>query len=70
VRGGDFKLTCGRDASIGYLSHDEKTVCLYLEESFSAELIGPEAAVPLLAPAPATERAATTANIEETRRAS
>jgi uncharacterized linocin/CFP29 family protein len=49
LRGGDFKLVCGRDAAIGYLSHDEKQVRLYLEESFSAELIGPEAAVPLLA---------------------
>ncbi len=49
LRGGDFKLVCGRDAAIGYLSHDEKQVRLYLEESFSAELTGPEAAVPLLA---------------------
>lgn len=49
LRGGDFKLVCGRDATIGYLSHDEKQVCLFLEESFSAELSGPEAAVPLLA---------------------
>jgi uncharacterized linocin/CFP29 family protein len=48
LRGGDFKLVCGRDAAIGYLSHDEKTVRLYLEESFSAVLDGPEAAVPLL----------------------
>ena len=50
LRGGDFKLICGRDAAIGYLSHDEKQVRLYLEESFSAELIGPEAAVPLVLP--------------------
>lgn len=49
LRGGDFKLVCGRDAAIGYLSHDEKKVRLYLEESFSAELTGPEAVVPLLA---------------------
>ena len=48
LRGGDFKLICGRDASIGYLSHDDKHVCLYFEESFSAELAGPEAVVPLL----------------------
>ena len=48
LRGGDFKLICGRDTSIGYLSHDDKVVCLYLEESFSAELSGPEAVVPLL----------------------
>jgi uncharacterized linocin/CFP29 family protein len=47
-RGGDFKLICGLDATIGYLIHDENTVCLYLEESFSAELDGPEASVPLL----------------------
>jgi uncharacterized linocin/CFP29 family protein len=48
LRGGDFKLVCGRDVAIGYVDHDEKRVQLYLEESFSAELCGPEAAVPLL----------------------
>jgi uncharacterized linocin/CFP29 family protein len=48
-RGGDFRLVCGRDAAIGYLSHDEKRVRLYLEESFSAEINTPEAAVPLVA---------------------
>lgn len=52
LRGGDFRLVCGRDAAIGYLSHDDKRLCLYLEESFSAELNGPEAAVPLLPPDP------------------
>jgi uncharacterized linocin/CFP29 family protein len=50
LRGGDFKLVCGRDAAVGYLSHDEKQVRLYLEESFSAEINGPEAAVALLPP--------------------
>ena len=48
LRGGDFKLVCGRDASVGYLNHDEKTVRLYLEESFTFELDGPEAVAPLL----------------------
>jgi uncharacterized linocin/CFP29 family protein len=48
LRGGDFRLVVGRDASIGYLSHDEERVRLYLEESFSTELTGPEAVVPLL----------------------
>jgi uncharacterized linocin/CFP29 family protein len=48
LRGGDFSMICGRDAAIGYLSHDDKQVSLYLEESFSAELNGPEAVVPLL----------------------
>jgi uncharacterized linocin/CFP29 family protein len=56
VRGGDFKLICGRDAAIGSLSHDEKQVHLYLEESFSAELTGPEAAVPLLSAKNGDER--------------
>lgn len=49
LRGGDFKLVCGRDAAIGFVGSDEKSVELYLEESFSAELNGPEAVVPLLA---------------------
>lgn len=48
LRGGDYRIVCGRDAAIGYLSHDEKSVSLYLEESFSAEFSGPEAVVPLL----------------------
>ncbi len=48
LRGGDFKIVCGRDATIGYSSHDDETVRLYFEESFSAEVSGPEAAVPLL----------------------
>jgi uncharacterized linocin/CFP29 family protein len=50
LRGGDFKLVCGRDVTIGYWSHDEEKLRLFLEESFSAELNGPEAAVPLLPP--------------------
>lgn len=49
LRGGDFTLVCGRDASIGYLGHDDEQVRLYLEESFNAELSGPEAVVPLMA---------------------
>jgi uncharacterized linocin/CFP29 family protein len=48
LRGGDFKIVCGRDVAVGYLDHDEKRVRLHLEESFSAELNGPEAVVPLL----------------------
>lgn len=48
LRGGDFRLTVGRDASIGYLLHDDEAVLLHLEESFTFELLGPEAAVPLV----------------------
>ena len=50
LRGGDFRMVCGRDAAIGYVGHDDDHIRLYLEESFTAELTGPEAAVPLLPP--------------------
>jgi uncharacterized linocin/CFP29 family protein len=48
LRGGDFELFVGRDFSIGYQSHDAKSVTLYLIESFTFRLITPEAAVPLV----------------------
>ena len=48
LRGGDFRLVCGRDASIGYAHHDESHVRLYLEESFTFVMDGPEAVIPLL----------------------
>jgi len=48
LRGGDFRIVCGQDASLGYLGHDDSKVRLYLEESFSSEIDGAEAAVPLL----------------------
>jgi uncharacterized linocin/CFP29 family protein len=47
LRGGDFELTVGQDASIGYLSHDQHTVKLYLEETFTFRVLGPEAVVSL-----------------------
>ncbi len=47
LRGGDFELHVGQDFSIGYTIHDETTVSLYLQESFTALVFGPEAAVPL-----------------------
>jgi uncharacterized linocin/CFP29 family protein len=47
LRGGDFELTVGRDLSIGYHDHDATTVSLYIEESFTFRVLGPEAAVPL-----------------------
>ena len=47
LRGGDFMLSFGRDASIGYLSHDAQEVRLYLEESLTFRLLTPEAAVAL-----------------------
>lgn len=49
TRGGDFELHLGQDLSIGYLSHDEASVRLYLQESLTFSLYSPEAAVPLTA---------------------
>jgi uncharacterized linocin/CFP29 family protein len=45
MRGGDFKLTIGQDASIGYLSHDHSVVRLYIEETLTFRVLGPEASV-------------------------
>ncbi|HEX2262634.1 MAG TPA: hypothetical protein VHH52_02575 [Pseudonocardiaceae bacterium] len=37
----------GQDFSIGYSRHDAEVVTLYLEESFSFRVSGPDAAVVL-----------------------
>src|SRR6201997_3853515 len=50
TRGGDFALHLGQDVSIGYLSHTETAVQLYLQESFTFLMLTPEAAVALAAP--------------------
>ncbi len=47
MRGGDFVFESGQDLSIGYASHDEEVVRLYLQESFSFHVATPEAAVAL-----------------------
>ncbi len=47
TRGGDFELTLGQDVSIGYLSHTETSVRLYLQESLTFQLLTSEAVVPL-----------------------
>lgn len=47
LRGGDFSLHVGQDFSIGYANHTESAVTLYIQESFTALIFGPEAAVPL-----------------------
>ena len=49
TRGGDFELDLGQDLSIGYLSHSETSVRLYLQESFTFRLLTTEAAVAFLA---------------------
>jgi uncharacterized linocin/CFP29 family protein len=45
MRGDDFRLTVGRDVSIGYLGHTAAAVELFLVESFTFEVLTPEAAV-------------------------
>ncbi len=52
TRGGDFELHIGQDTSIGYLTHTDTTVHLYLQETFAFLLLATEAAV-ALAPPPA-----------------
>jgi uncharacterized linocin/CFP29 family protein len=48
TRGGDFDLHIGQDISIGYLSHTDAAVRLYLQESFTFLLLTSEAAVALV----------------------
>jgi uncharacterized linocin/CFP29 family protein len=50
TRGGDFDLHIGQDVSIGYLSHTDTTVRLYLQESFTFLLLTSEASVALVPP--------------------
>lgn len=47
TRGGDFELTIGQDVSIGYLSHTESVVRLYLQETFVFRVLTSEASVAL-----------------------
>jgi uncharacterized linocin/CFP29 family protein len=51
TRGGDFGLHIGQDVSIGYLSHTESVVRLYLQETLTFLLLTAEAAVALAPPA-------------------
>ena len=47
TRGGDFELNLGQDVSIGYLSHTDSAVQLYLQETFTFRMLTSEAAVAL-----------------------
>jgi uncharacterized linocin/CFP29 family protein len=51
TRGGDMDLHLGQDVSIGYLSHTETRVRLYLQETFTFLYLTSESAVALAAPA-------------------
>ena len=50
TRGGDFSLHIGQDVSIGYLSHTDSVVCLYLQETLTFLSLTSEAAVALSPP--------------------
>jgi len=50
TRGGDFGLYLGQDVSIGYLSHTDTVVRLYLQETFTFLLLTTEASVALAPP--------------------
>jgi uncharacterized linocin/CFP29 family protein len=51
ARGGDLDLHIGQDASIGYLSHTDKQVRLYLQETFTFLYLTSESAVAFSPPA-------------------
>jgi uncharacterized linocin/CFP29 family protein len=48
TRGGDFDLHIGQDLSIGYLSHTDTVVRLYLQETLTFLLLTTEASVAVL----------------------
>lgn len=50
TRGGDLDLHIGQDASIGYLSHTDAQVRLYLQETFTFLYLTTESCVALAAP--------------------
>jgi uncharacterized linocin/CFP29 family protein len=50
TRGGDLDLHIGQDASIGYLSHTDTHVRLYLQESFTFLYLTSESSVALAPP--------------------
>lgn len=45
TRGGDFRLVLGQDLSIGYGSHDSRSVKLFFSESFTFQVVTPEAVI-------------------------
>jgi uncharacterized linocin/CFP29 family protein len=51
TRGGDFDLHIGQDVSIGYLSHTDGVVRLYLQETLTFLMLTAEAVVVLAPPA-------------------
>jgi uncharacterized linocin/CFP29 family protein len=46
-RGGDYRMECGQDLSVGYLAHDPTNVQLYLEQTFNFRVTEPDAGIEL-----------------------
>jgi uncharacterized linocin/CFP29 family protein len=57
TRGGDFELDIGQDTSIGYLSHTDAVVRLYLQETFTFRVLTSEASIVMSPPKTASEKA-------------
>jgi len=49
LRGGDFRLSVGQDAALGYHAHDSERIELFFIESFTFLVLSPEAVVRLSA---------------------
>ncbi len=47
MRGGDFEIVLGQDATLGWESHNGRKITLFLTESFTFRVLEPKAAVPL-----------------------
>jgi len=44
-RGGDFKLILGQDLSIGYEDREKDAVRLFITETFTFQVVNPEALI-------------------------
>lgn len=56
TRGGDFELNLGQDVSLGYLSHTDTAVRLYLQETFTFRILTSEASVAISASSKRAEK--------------
>jgi uncharacterized linocin/CFP29 family protein len=56
TRGGDFELNIGSDVSIGYFSHTDDSVRLYLQDTFTFRVLTTEASVVLSASSKSAQR--------------
>jgi uncharacterized linocin/CFP29 family protein len=48
LRGGDFEMILGQDFSVGYETHDSRSLRLFVTESFTFRIIEPAAVARLV----------------------